>query len=78
MGGGRTSPFSARTPTYPLGVALLLAAVFGVLLVVIPGTARIMQLRRTARHRRTADVQQRQAQGGPPAATADNPDHHPG
>ena len=37
----------------PLGVALLLAAVLGVLLVVIPGTGRIIQLRMTAhRHRR--------------------------
>jgi len=37
----------------PLGVALLLAAVLGVLLVVIPGTGRIIQLRITAhRHRR--------------------------
>lgn len=37
----------------PLGVALLLAAVLGVLLVVIPGTGRIIQLRVTAhRHRR--------------------------
>jgi uncharacterized integral membrane protein len=37
----------------PLGVALLLAAVLGVLLVVIPGTGRIVQLRITAhRHRR--------------------------
>ncbi|GAA2152682.1 hypothetical protein GCM10009760_49640 [Kitasatospora kazusensis] len=33
----------------PLGVALLLAAVFGVLLVAIPGTARILQLRRAAK-----------------------------
>jgi uncharacterized integral membrane protein len=33
----------------PLGVALLLAAVLGVLLVVIPGAGRIIQLRRTAR-----------------------------
>jgi uncharacterized integral membrane protein len=33
----------------PLGVALLLAAVAGALLVIIPGTARMMQLRR--RHR---------------------------
>ena len=31
--------------TLPLGVALLLAAVFGVLLVALPGTARIVQLR---------------------------------
>jgi hypothetical protein len=35
----------------PLGVALLLAAVFGVLLVALPGTARIVQLR-ILRHRR--------------------------
>jgi uncharacterized integral membrane protein len=38
----------------PLGVALLFAAVLGVLLVVIPGTGRIIQLRVAARrHRRT-------------------------
>jgi uncharacterized integral membrane protein len=35
----------------PLGVALLLAAVFGNLLVLIPGTARILQLRAAARRR---------------------------
>jgi uncharacterized integral membrane protein len=40
----------------PLGVALLLAAVLGVLLVVIPGTARIIQLRITARRRRRRDT----------------------
>jgi lipopolysaccharide assembly protein A len=34
----------------PLGVALLLAAVFGVLLVAIPGYGRIIQLRRAATH----------------------------
>lgn len=34
----------------PMGVALLLAAVFGILLVALPGTARILQLR-TLRHR---------------------------
>jgi len=33
----------------PLGVALLLAAVFGVLLVAIPGYGRIIQLRRAAK-----------------------------
>ncbi|MBF9069628.1 LapA family protein [Streptacidiphilus fuscans] len=33
----------------PLGVALLLAAVCGVLLVAIPGTARILQLRRAGK-----------------------------
>ncbi|MDT0530815.1 lipopolysaccharide assembly protein LapA domain-containing protein [Micromonospora sp. DSM 115977] len=38
--------------TLPIGVALLLSAVFGILLVALPGTARIMQLR--LRQRRTA------------------------
>jgi lipopolysaccharide assembly protein A len=33
----------------PVGVALLLAAVFGVLLVALPGTVRIIQLRRLGR-----------------------------
>ena len=36
----------------PLGVALLLAAVAGVLLVAIPGYGRILQLRRAARRGR--------------------------
>ena len=40
----------------PLGVALLLAAVLGILLVVIPGAGRMMQLRRTARRHRKADA----------------------
>jgi uncharacterized integral membrane protein len=40
----------------PLGVALLLAAVCGVLLVVLAGTARISQLRATARRHRRADA----------------------
>ena len=39
----------------PLGVALLLAAILGTLLVVIPGTARILQLRITARRHRAID-----------------------
>jgi uncharacterized integral membrane protein len=34
----------------PLGVALLLAAALGVLLVAIPGYGRIIQLRRAAKH----------------------------
>jgi len=39
----------------PQGVALLLAAVFGILLVALPGTARIIQLRiRDRRHRGAA------------------------
>lgn len=36
----------------PLGVALLLAAVGGALIVAIPGTGRILQLRRTTRRQR--------------------------
>lgn len=39
----------------PLGVALLLAAVAGVLLTGLAGSARIMQLRATARRHRRAD-----------------------
>src|SRR5690349_766431 len=38
----------------PMGVALLLAAVFGVLLVALPGTARIIQLRVLGHRRGTA------------------------
>ena len=41
----------------PLGVALLLAAVIGVLLVVLPGTGRIIQLRIAARRHRRLDAQ---------------------
>ncbi|RQW96461.1 DUF1049 domain-containing protein [Micromonospora chalcea] len=37
--------------TLPMGVALLLAAVSGVLLVALPGTARIVQLRLLGRRR---------------------------
>jgi uncharacterized integral membrane protein len=40
----------------PLGVALLLAAILGVLLVVIPGTGRIIQLRMLARRHRKTDA----------------------
>ena len=40
----------------PLGVALLLAAVSGVLLVVLAGAARIGQLRTTARRHRRVDA----------------------
>ncbi|HEY1702387.1 MAG TPA: lipopolysaccharide assembly protein LapA domain-containing protein [Trebonia sp.] len=40
----------------PLGVALLLAAVAGILLTAMAGSARIMQLRATARKHRKADV----------------------
>jgi uncharacterized integral membrane protein len=61
----------------PLGVALLLAAVCGVLLVLFAGAARISQLRTTARRHRRADARRlaaAQAQGGqgPQAASAAN------
>jgi lipopolysaccharide assembly protein A len=54
----------------PLGVALLLAAVCGVLLVVLAGAARISQLRATARRHRRADSRRAKAKAraaqGPP------------
>ncbi|MEU7815874.1 lipopolysaccharide assembly protein LapA domain-containing protein [Pseudonocardia sp. NPDC049154] len=46
--------FLGATGTLPTGVALLLAAIAGVLLVAIPGSARIVQLRRAARKGRRA------------------------
>ncbi len=48
----------------PLGVALLLAAVCGVLLVVLAGTARISQLRATARRQRRANAKRAKAAAG--------------
>jgi len=50
----------------PLGVALLLAAVCGVLLVVLAGTARISQLRTTARRHRRADAKRVKATANEP------------
>jgi hypothetical protein len=47
----------------PLGVALLLAAVLGVLLVAIPGTGRIIQLRATARRHRLVDARAMDSSG---------------
>ena len=41
--------FFALEGTLPVGVALLLAAIAGILLVAIPGSLRILQLRRAAR-----------------------------
>jgi uncharacterized integral membrane protein len=46
----------------PLGVALLLAAVCGVLLVILAGTARISQLRAAARRHRRADARRLKAE----------------
>ena len=48
----------------PLGVALLLSAVCGVLLVVLAGAARISQLRAVARRHRRADVKRAKAAPG--------------
>ncbi len=45
----------------PLGVALLLSAVCGVLLVVLAGAARISQLRTVARRHRRADAKRASA-----------------
>lgn len=44
--------FLALSGTLPTGVALLLAAIAGLLLVAIPGGLRILQLRRAARRGR--------------------------
>ena len=53
----------------PLGVALLLAAVCGVILVVLAGAARISQLRATARRHRRADAKRMAAaRAAPPSA----------
>ena len=52
----------------PMGVALLLAAVFGILLVALPGTARIVQLRMLSRRRAAAGPRT-----APPPATAGEP-----
>jgi len=41
--------FLGAAGSLPLGVALLLAAIAGVLIVAVPGTGRIIQLRRIAR-----------------------------
>ena len=54
----------------PLGVALLLAAVCGVLLVVLAGTARIGQLRATARRHRRVDAKRAAAAAKEPANPA--------
>ena len=51
----------------PLGVALLFAAVCGVILVVLAGTARISQLRTTARRHRRVDAKRAKAAASEPA-----------
>src|SRR5258708_6263048 len=57
----------------PLGVALLLAAVLGVLLVVIPGSGRIIQLRIVARRHRPLDTKTTAAAPTLPAPTSSPP-----
>jgi uncharacterized integral membrane protein len=52
----------------PLGVALLFAAVCGVILVVLAGTARISQLRTTARRHRRVDAKRAAAAARQPAS----------
>jgi uncharacterized integral membrane protein len=67
----------------PLGVALLLAAVLGVLLVVIPGAGRILQLRIVARRYRKLGAGPARGQQptaptvSPGAATADTEPANP-
>src|SRR6266480_452103 len=53
----------------PMGVALLFAAVFGVLLVALPGTARIVQLRMLGRRRGAAIEPQLPLPAGDPAGS---------
>jgi uncharacterized integral membrane protein len=58
----------------PMGVALLLAAIFGVLLVALPGTARIVQLRMLSRRGSNAAARPSSpAQPNPPDAAPDDP-----
>jgi uncharacterized integral membrane protein len=54
----------------PMGVALLLAAVFGVLLVALPGTARIIQLRMLSLRRGTGAA----PAADPPVDAPSNPE----
>ncbi|GAA2603187.1 hypothetical protein GCM10010411_41530 [Actinomadura fulvescens] len=55
--------FLGSNADLPLGIALLLAAIAGVLIVAIPGTGRILQLRHLARQRAA-----RQARPRPPGS----------
>ncbi|HEX6523071.1 MAG TPA: lipopolysaccharide assembly protein LapA domain-containing protein [Streptosporangiaceae bacterium] len=55
-----------------LGVALLLAAVLGVLLVAVPGIARIVQLRLIARRHRHDDARHAAAAQAAPPPAPDN------
>jgi uncharacterized integral membrane protein len=57
----------------PLGVAMLLSTVCGVLLVVLAGAARISQLRTTARRHRRIDARRAAAVPAAPAASPASP-----
>ncbi len=61
----------------PLGIALLLAAILGVLLVVIPGTGRIIQLRMLARRHRKTDAKLVAGSQPVPAAQPAGPEPGP-
>jgi hypothetical protein len=65
----------------PMGVALLLAAVFGILLVALPGTARIVQLRMLSRRRAAAGPRTGRRTGrrtGPPVSADGRRPRRPG
>lgn len=60
-----TVRFLWATGRVPLGVAMLLAAIAGVLVVAVPGTVRILQLRRLAAGRpKERDVDRRPPRQG--------------
>jgi uncharacterized integral membrane protein len=64
-GGHADIAFFGAHASLPLGVALLLAAVAGALVVIIPGTGRIVQLRITARRHSRLDASRRAGQAEP-------------
>jgi uncharacterized integral membrane protein len=66
----RTSiSFFGAHASVPIGVGLLLAAVAGALIVIIPGTGRIIQLRITARRHRRVDAKRATSGAAPPTAS---------
>jgi uncharacterized integral membrane protein len=65
--------FFGAHASLPVGVAMLLAAVGGALIVIIPGTGRIIQLRLTARRHRRKDTAAATAAAQPPPAAQQPP-----
>jgi uncharacterized integral membrane protein len=63
--------FFGAHASLPIGVAMLLAAVGGALVVIIPGTGRIIQLRLAARRHRRKDTAVAKAAAQPPPANPD-------